>query len=84
MKRRTFIGVALGVAAQAAVVPTCLLADDGDDWKYYEAFRERLIRLCKEHEYEVKWCRLSPIRDNRRFVAVFHARGVVEFWMDWR
>ena len=61
------------------------MADDGDDWRFYVAFRERLIREAKKHELEgIKLCRLSPIRDGRRFVEVFHSRGVVEFWMDWR
>lgn len=89
MKRRNFIRAAVGVATQVAVAPACLLAaphemaDCADDWKYYEAFRDHCIRICKGG-YEIKWCRLSPIRDGRRFVEVFHTQGVITFWMDWR
>ena len=70
MKRRNFVRVALGAATAATVVPTCLLATEDEEEHYREAFRQRLIRLCKQG-YEIKWCRLSPIRDGRRLVEVF-------------
>ena len=90
MKRRNFIRVALGVAAQAAVVPTCLLAaphemaDDGDAWKYYEAFGERLRRLVIEKELEVRMAWLAPVKDARRHVTVFFKNAPpIEFDQPW-
>ncbi len=82
MKRRNFIRVALGVAAQAAVVPTCLLAVEDAEEKYYSAFRERCRRLA-EQDYEIKACWLGPPQDGFRHVTVFHSRGKIEFYQPW-
>lgn len=83
MKRRNFIHVALGAATAATVVPTCLLANVGDaEEKHYEAFRQRLIRLCKEG-YEIKACWLFPPKKGFRYATVFHSRGKIEFYQPW-
>ena len=71
MKRRNFVRVALGVAAGVAVAPTSLLAADEDDWKYYEAFGERLRRLVVEQDLEFKMAWLAPVKDGLRHATVF-------------
>lgn len=86
MKRRNFIRVALGVATQAAVAPACLLAaphevaDDGDAWKFYQAFQERLRRLVVEQDLEFKMAWLAPVKDGRRHVTVFFKNAPSVEW----
>ena len=80
MKRRNFIRVTLGVATQAAVAPAYLLADDEDDWKYYEAFGERLRRLVIEKELEFRMAWLAPVKDGRRHVTVFFKNAPSVEW----
>lgn len=83
MKRRNFIRVAVGVAAQAAVVPTYLLAGVGDEEDVYrEAFRERCRRLA-EQGYEIRAFWLFPPNKGFRYATVFHSRGKIEFYQPW-
>ena len=84
MKRRNFIRVAMGVAVGAAAAPTRLLTDDGDDWRFYEAFGERLRRLVIEHEYEFRMAWLAPVKDGRRHATVFFKNAPpIEFDQPW-
>jgi len=53
MNRRDLLKNALLAAAQAAVVPTYLLAVEDAEEKYYSAFRERCRGLA-EQGYEIK------------------------------
>lgn len=78
--RRSLIRAALGMAAQVAVAPACLLANDEDDWKYYEAFGERLRGLVIEKELEFRMAWLAPVKDGRRHVTVFFKNAPSVEW----
>lgn len=87
MNRRDFLRVGAGVVVVRMAWPVreWWLPDDADarEDRNREAFRQRLKQLCEEG-YEIEGCRLSPVREGRRFVTVWVAKGApIEFWQQW-